>query len=76
MREFWGWFNAYVRKSNYCTIAFSLSDDDRESGYLSPGSDSSRSQGQQPLLTNNFAIPGHKVTKGLFILHADVREDN
>lgn len=75
MREFWGWFNAYVLKSNYCTIAFSLSDDDRESGYLSPGSDSSRSQGQQPLKTNNFPIPGHKVTKGLCILYTDVRED-
>lgn len=35
-------------------------DDDRESGYLSPGSDSSRSQGQQPLKTNNFPVPGHK----------------
>ncbi|KAK2560487.1 Mitogen-activated protein kinase kinase kinase 2 [Acropora cervicornis] len=50
-------------------------DDDRESGYLSPGSDSSRSQGQQPLKTNNFPIPGHKVTKGLCILHTDVCED-
>lgn len=35
-------------------------DDDHESGYLSPGSDSLRSQGQQPLKTNNFPIPGHK----------------
>ncbi|KAJ7357842.1 Mitogen-activated protein kinase kinase kinase 3 [Desmophyllum pertusum] len=35
-------------------------DDDMESGYLSPGSDSSRSQTHRTHNSNNFVMPEHK----------------
>lgn len=55
--------NLYVdseawRNINYYTLS---SDDDLESGYLSPGSDSSRSQTLRVQNSNNFTMLEHKV---------------
>ena len=41
---------------------FFNTDDDIESGYLSPGSDSSRSQAHKGQNANNFVMPEHKVS--------------
>lgn len=54
----YGNFKLQFKKGEF----FLQTDDDLESGYLSPGSDSSRSQTHKGQNANNFVMPEHKVS--------------